>query len=162
MSVHLRIRTATAEDVPAVHRLLVETWHDTYDASMGPARVEAITRRWHAPRVLAEQIGRENWSFLVAVEDGDIVGHAFGGLNAPTRLSISRLYVLPGRQRRGIGRKLIAALVERHPTARGIELEVEAENLKGIAFYAQEGFMPMSETRDAGTRLFRLWKLLKP
>lgn len=156
------IRPATAEDIPAVHRLLVETWHDTYDTSMGAAKVEAFTTRWHAPEVLTPQLGREHWSFLVAVEEDEVVGHAFGGLRAPTRLHIARLYILPRRQRRGIGRKLIAALLERYPQARGIELEVEAENLKGIAFYAQEGFMPTSETTDGGTRLFRLWKLLKP
>jgi len=156
------IRVATPADIPAVHRLLVETWHDTYDASMGRAKVDAITTAWHAPQVLEQQLERQDWSFLVATEGSAIVGHAFGGLRAPTRLHIARLYILPARQRRGIGRHLIADLATRHSSARSIELEVEAENLKGLGFYLTEGFHVMSETKDGGTRLLRLWKLLKP
>ena len=33
------VRTASSRDIEAVRALLVETWHDTYDAIYGPGKV---------------------------------------------------------------------------------------------------------------------------
>ena len=70
------IRPATPDDLPAVRALLVETWHDTYDALLGAERVTEITNSWHSIENLGRQLDVPDTSFLVAEEDGAIVGHA--------------------------------------------------------------------------------------
>ena len=46
------------EDLTSVRDLLVETWHDTYDAIYGVERVTEITNEWHALERLARELER--------------------------------------------------------------------------------------------------------
>ena len=158
----VHVRLACRDDVPAVRALLVETWHDTYDALIGAERVTAITDDWHSPENLRRQLDMPDTAFLVAEEKGRVVGHLFVNAGEPPVLAIARLYVLPGRQRRGIGGRLIAAALARHPEARTLYLEVEADNLKGLAFYRREGFEVLGESVQAGIRHLRMEKRLDP
>jgi ribosomal protein S18 acetylase RimI-like enzyme len=57
---------------------------------------------------------------------------------------VNRLYVRPQYQRRGIGLQLLESSYRAFRAARRVRLAVEAENRKGIAFYAKHGF------REAG------------
>lgn len=155
------IRSATTADLPATRRLLVTTWHDTYDALIGPAKVRELTDRWHAIEALAGQLDGPGRSFLVAeAPSTEIVGHAFAQLPSPSVLVLNRLYVLPSQQRRGIGDSLLAALAERHPEARTLRLTVEAANAKGLAFYRGQGFVRIGEAVDDGIDVLRLEKQL--
>jgi hypothetical protein len=52
----IAIREASETDLPAVRALLVETWHDTYDALIGVQRVTEITNSWHSFGTLATQL----------------------------------------------------------------------------------------------------------
>jgi len=92
---HIVIRPATPDDIGKVRSLLVATWHDTYDGLLGVERVTETTDRWHALDVLATQSTRPNASFLVALQDDEVVGHAFAVEQDGGVLFLSRLYVLP-------------------------------------------------------------------
>jgi ribosomal protein S18 acetylase RimI-like enzyme len=150
MSESILIRVAKAADLPSVRALLVETWHDTYDALIGAAKVTEITNSWHSMENLSRQISMSDTSFLVADENGAIVGHLFANAQRPPVLALSRLYVLPIHQRRGIGGRLMAEAIARHSTCDVIRLEVEADNLKGLSFYRREAFQPVGERTEEG------------
>jgi len=60
-------------------------------------------------------------------------------------VEIARLYVRPGAQRRGTGGRLLAAALAAFPGRTRARLEVEAQNPKGRAFYAKEGFVVVGE-----------------
>ncbi len=109
-----------------------------------------ITDSWHSIEALGRQLGVPGLSFLLAEEDGVVAGHLLANAQHPPRLLIARLYVRPSAQRRGIGRRLIAEAVARHPEASELFLEVEAGNAKGIAFYRREGFEAVGERVEAG------------
>ena len=150
------IRPATADDIGQVRQLLAATWHHTYDGLLGAGRVTETTDRWHAPDVLTAQAARPDASFLVAAADGGIVGHAFAVAQDGGVLLLSRLYVLPGRQRRGIGEALFRAAVLRHPATRRVHLVVEARNAGALAFYARLGFTVTGEVEDEDPRPLRM------
>ena len=99
---------------------------------------------------------------VVAADDGAIVGFAAIALfhslvdPAPQRrgqLLLKELYVRQGRQRRGIGKALLA-FVARHALERGcarMDWNVSAHNRTGLAFYRSLGAMHV-----AGRLSFRL------
>ena len=53
---------------------------------------------------------------------------------------IYRLYVHPQHQRKGIGRRLLEASVSACPEVKKLQLEVEEQNQKALAFYRKNGF----------------------
>ena len=73
------IRPAVPEDLTAVRALLVETWHDTYDALLGAERVTEITNSWHSIDNLGRQLEIPGTSFLVAEESA-----RSSGISLPT------------------------------------------------------------------------------
>jgi ribosomal protein S18 acetylase RimI-like enzyme len=156
MASELIVRPAEESDIADVRALLVETWHDTYDALIGPEKVTEITDSWHSTDNLMRQLALPENSFLVAENQGTIVGHAFANAQRPPVLTISRLYVAPDRQRQGIGKQLLDAAIARHPDCDTIRLVVEAENAKGIAFYEREGFHAVGEAVVEGIRHLRM------
>ena len=144
------IRSATADDLPAARALLVETWHDTYDALLGPERVTEITNSWHSIENLGRQLAVADTSFLVAEHDGAIVGHAAINARKPPVMIVARLYVRPDNQRRGIGQRLLAEAIARHGACDVMRLEVEADNAKGLAFYRRQGFQEVGRSVTEG------------
>ena len=90
---------------------------------------------------------------------GRLIGHAFARVPQPGVLFLSRLYVLPSWQRRGVGTRMLEAVVERHPGAAWMRLNVEAENGKGVAFYRRHGFTVAGE-RTEGLRSLQMEKPL--
>ena len=150
------IRAATEQDLERVRDLLVETWHDTYDSLMGHDKVVEMTGLWHSPRQLATQLAAPAGSFLVAEADARIVGHAYAQAPEPDRLIVRRLYVLPDRQGQGIGAALLADLRQRHPTARQLQLTVEAGNARAVSFYRREGFSISADAVEGGVKVLRM------
>ncbi len=79
--------------------------------------------------------------YLVAEDDGDLVGYA--GLAVVGRQAdVQTLAVAPAAQGRGLGRRLLHALVAeaRRRDAGEVLLEVRAENAAALALYAGAGF----------------------
>jgi ribosomal protein S18 acetylase RimI-like enzyme len=154
------IRPAAEHELDAVRRLLRAVWHDTYDATLGPDKVIELTTRWHAPAALAAQRIATDTCFLVAERGGQLVGHACATMRIPPLLVLGRLYVLPAHQRRGIGRRLLAAAIAAHPGAATIALKVEAANRTALAFYDGAGFTARRAAVEDGAQVLHLEKPL--
>ncbi|TKB80701.1 MAG: GNAT family N-acetyltransferase, partial [Mesorhizobium sp.] len=98
------VRTASERDLAAVRALLVETWHATYDAIYGAARVTEITDEWHSIAALKARLTRPNSEFLLADDGKSIGGMAFAAATTdPGIVMLNQLYVHPAWQRQGIG-----------------------------------------------------------
>lgn len=126
-------------DAAAVSDLLKQTWHATYDQIIGRDEVTAITSRWHSESVLMEQIDRQDACFLVADVAGTLAGHAYARQTAADTFELSRLYVLPQMQGRGLGAALLVAVVKQCKGKRMV-LEVQEENTRARDFYLAHGF----------------------
>jgi ribosomal protein S18 acetylase RimI-like enzyme len=156
----ISIRHAAAADLPAVRALLTETWHDTYDTLLGAEWVTEVSGRWHAIDNLRKQLDVPGTTFLVAVDQGRIVGHILVDARKPPALVILRLYVLPAHQRGGVGARLLAAAVAEHPESELMRLDVEARNEKGVAFYRRAGFEEVGRTVIEGSEHLVMEKAL--
>lgn len=92
---------------------------------------------------------------LVAVEDGDIVGHLqlLDG-DTPEQVELRSLAVVQARRRRGIGRALVErAVAESHADGAGTLLvATAAADVGNLRFYQRLGFRMLRVERDAFTR----------
>jgi len=158
----ITIRYAVEADLPAVCALLNETWHDTYDALLGAEWVNEVSARLHAVDNLRKQLGVPGTSFLVAVDQGRIVGHILVDARKPPALVVSRLYVLPAHQRGGVGARLLAAATAEHPEGETLRLDVEARNEKGVNFYRRAGFTEVGRTVVEGSEHLVMERRLTP
>ncbi|MDZ5697662.1 GNAT family N-acetyltransferase [Chelativorans sp. M5D2P16] len=149
------VRTTMRADLEAVRALLVETWHDSYDALMGRDRVSEIVDSWHSIPALAARLERPRSEFIVADDGACIAGVAYAEASACGKtVALRQLYVLPGLQGRGIGSRLLNEIVECYPEARRMRLEVAEGNVRAIAFYRARGFEEAGREADPqGSRI---------
>ncbi len=96
--------------------------------------------------------------FLVARENGQIVGCAIGDRNGG-QARVVNICVDPSAQRRGIGARLLRALDAAIPQG-DMVLMVETENATAKALYLREGFKEAGVSRNYyGRNLDGVWML---
>lgn len=140
----MAFRRATVADIPGVRAVLATTWRDTYGAFVPIEAIERTTAAWHAPPVLAAELANPSTFMAVAEDASGIVGMVTAH-DRTDAVEITRLYVLPSTQRRGIGGRLLAMALAAFPTRTLACLGVEKQNPKGRAFYVKAGFVAVRE-----------------
>ena len=121
----------------------------------------ALSEEWVRDR-LPGHATREDFVFLVARENGKIVGFGYGYTGAygqwwtehvavalterqrevwldPPHFEIVELHVQPSAQRRGIGSAVLAQLLSRQPHDRAV-LSTQLGSRKARSFYAKNGW----------------------
>ena len=104
------IRPAKITDIPAITRIYAQAVeHGTASFELTPPGQAEMTRRLH-------DLTTKGFPYLVAEIDGVLPGYAYAGLyrSRPAyRLTVEdSVYIAPDLQRRGIGRALLAALID--------------------------------------------------
>jgi ribosomal protein S18 acetylase RimI-like enzyme len=138
------IRPAEAADLEGIARVCAEGWRDTYQDIYPAEQIEAVIAEYYVPERISTGLdAREGWDgWLVALDDGTVVGAGGGGMIEPHAGEIFVLYLDPKRRREGIGTLLLAAVTEQQLAhgAREQWVSVEPENAKGLPFYEARGF----------------------
>jgi ribosomal-protein-alanine N-acetyltransferase len=116
---------------------------------------------WSA-RVFFDELGHANRSYVVAAEDGEILGYG-GFMLIESDAHIATLAVAPGWRRRKVGTTLLLALVERAVGrgARHLTLEVRATNTDAQLLYERFGFSPVGKRKGyyQGEDAIVMWAL---
>lgn len=114
-----RIREAAAGDAAAIARVHVDSWRTTYrgvfpEEVLARLTYEARAESWR--KILVER-ARGEPIYVAAEADGTILGFASGGPersgSETHRGEIYAIYLVESAQRRGLGRRLVAAVAER-------------------------------------------------
>jgi L-amino acid N-acyltransferase YncA len=142
----IAIRAATPSDAPAIGRIHVESWRETYRGLLSENllnSVSAIVRAAMWRGALEQE--RPILLFVAQRASGELVGFAGGGTRRATSLphdaEVYAIYVLRAVQQRGCGRRLMAALADAL-LARGFKslcLWVLEENAGARRFYERLG-----------------------
>ncbi|GLJ62641.1 MULTISPECIES: GNAT family N-acetyltransferase [Microbacterium] len=111
------VRPVRDVDVEALGRVHAKVWHETYDQLISKATLENVS-----PKRLAElwthytALGPE-YRMAAALVDGEIIGFAGSGpardTDAPAARELYFVYLLDSWHRKGIGRALFDAVVEK-------------------------------------------------
>jgi GNAT superfamily N-acetyltransferase len=136
LSEEATIRRATDADATAIAEIHLQSRRVAMPW-LAVAHTDEETHAWVAHVMLKHD---EVW---VAEADGVVVGYA---ALAPGWLE--HLYIRPGRQGEGIGRRLLELAKERQPAE--LQLWAFAKNTKARRFYEAAGFALIEETDGAG------------
>ncbi|HKF77870.1 MAG TPA: GNAT family N-acetyltransferase [Candidatus Dormibacteraeota bacterium] len=146
------IREATREDMPAVvgiYNWAINQTFATIDSE--PLSHEEAAEWWeaHARRTVT----------LVADEDGDVIGWArlLPWRQRGYEVVEDLVYVDPLYQRRGVGRELLARLIEaaRATGSKTIVASVAADNVSGLRLHQSLGFEVVGTLKNAAYKFSR-------
>jgi len=152
-NVDYQVRHAEPADAQAIAAVARETWAETYRGIIPEEIQRAVLPQWYAEERLARAAANPQSAFFVAVSGaGEVVGFAQAGHRQEAGdAELWRFYVLPGHQRKGIGRRLLQACLEAlqasGPVFR-LFVQVEAENQIGRRAYEALGFRYVREYAD--------------
>jgi L-amino acid N-acyltransferase len=147
------IRPATREDMPAVVGIYNWAINQTFATiESEPLSAEEAAEWWDATV-------RQRMVTLVAVEDGDVVGWArlLPWKQRGFEVVEDLVYVDPLYQRRGVGRVLLARLIEagRDTGCRTILASVAADNRAGLRLHQSQGFEVVGTLKNAAYKFSR-------
>src|SRR5262245_15216883 len=136
------IRRAELTDLSKVETVARATWQVAY-AGIIPDEVQRqLLDSWYSPESLSRALAAPRASFFVAESHGAVIGFAQFVRRSEQSVELTRIYVLPDRQRSGVGMRLLdAGLAEL--AAEGLKyltVQVERDNRNGRRFYERAGF----------------------
>ena len=130
------LRTAVRDDAEACGRVVFEAFQWIGERHGSPS--DYASKR-DAVQFVETFIGRPGIFSVVAVNASQVVGCNF--LEERDRIhSIGPLAVVPSAHGRGMGRRLMSAVIERAQGAAGVRLVQDAFNVASMPLYASLGF----------------------
>ena len=139
----LSIRRWLPADLPAIQRLLLETWLDAYGPFIPREDLAGYLQTQYSQAKLEALFADPDVTGLVAELAGAVVGYAkLYHARAEQRFYVHQLYILPARQGLGLGHRLMACAEERARElgADRIWLGVMVKNAQAVAWYQKMGF----------------------
>lgn len=121
---------------------------DTYKDIIAPPQIEYMLHWMYAENTLRREIVDERIAYRWITVCGEKVGFlSFGRVAEGSPCPLHKLYLLPAKQRRGIGRAALEQLVSLVATggATSLELRVNRHNAAAIRFYQKNGFTTYDE-----------------
>lgn len=152
----IAIRNLTPADLAAVTAIYeYHTLNSTGTFDETPPSLEEM-------REQADKVGAQGLPWLVAIEDGEVLGYAYAMLFHTRwgwRFTLENsVYAAPGHQRRGIGRRLLSELIACCETLgyrQMIAAIGDSENHGSIGLHRAMGFEPAGIYRSAGIKFGR-------
>jgi predicted GNAT family acetyltransferase len=142
------IRTATVADVETIRQLAQEIWYETYLSILTKEQLDYMLTEIYSTDKLTGQIKNNEQTFILIVEDEQIVAFAAYSPRAedPEIYKLHKLYCLPATQGKGYGKLLINEVSNKVLGAgkKLLELNVNRYN-KAKTFYEKMGFKVMYE-----------------
>ncbi len=150
------VRPAAPQDLPAIQSIYAHhVLHGLASFEEAPPSLEEMRRRY-------EEVAGHGLPYLVAVDKGEVLGYGYCTLyrtRSAYRYTLEdSIYVKQGLQRKGVGKALLAALIERC-TALGyrqiIAVIGDSANAASIGVHASLGFVRAGNLRSTGYKFGR-------
>lgn len=146
------IRTASKDDINAIHDLLIETWHKTFDELIGREEVDRKIAHDYTPDMLKKLLSRPASEYVVADDGETLHGAAYaaqGAVKGDSEIAlVLHLCVKPESQGQGIGQRLLIELEEAFPTARKIRVNLNKNDVKAQKFFETQGYKKLGRVNE--------------
>jgi GNAT superfamily N-acetyltransferase len=139
---------ATEENIQEIITIANLTWHETYKEIISQEQIAYMLNLFYSESTMTQQMGNPKHHFWIIKDNEKILGytHCIEEVNDAHSLKISKLYVLPNQQGKGIG-KLLLMFVENACFGLGknrLILNVNRNN-PAKKFYLKMGFEIVEE-----------------
>lgn len=151
------IRQATANDAKSIQTVLTRSQWFTYENLFTTDYIQKLIERYYN----IERIEREiksidaNWhGYIVAEENGNIIGVIGGGMVDETTGEVYVFYLEPTTRGRGVGTRLLNFFTKIQKHTYGAKeqwVAVAKGNVYGIPFYEARGFVFQHEEQSYGS-----------
>ncbi len=139
----MSLRRAGPFDIPAVREILWTTWLDTYESFIPSHDLETFFVEHYSEGKLRDLLNHEDARVYLASTEKEPAATLITRRDRKEgRFFVSSLYVIPSRQGRGIGARLLRE-AEREARAEGFDaiwLAVMTKNVKTVSWYERLGF----------------------
>jgi ribosomal protein S18 acetylase RimI-like enzyme len=137
----MTIRPATTADIPLLRDLAHRIWRECYPGIITMEQIEFMLRWMYSEEEIRRQLAA-GIPWAIAMQEGAPIAYLSYQLEPDGRVKISKLYVLPERQRQGNGRKLLDHICgqARALGAAEVWLQVNKRNEPAIGAYLKAGF----------------------
>jgi len=151
---NVTVREASADDVAPIQHVARATWHAAYGDVLSAAAIDEQVDEWYRDDVVAEAVESDDVVYLVASEDGNVVGFTSAGPSEQVAdagdedvAQLYTIYVAPDYWREGIGSRLFDAVLDRlrERAFDAVRICVLEGNDVGRAFYEAHGFPVVEE-----------------
>ncbi|QUS37497.1 N-acetyltransferase family protein [Tardiphaga alba] len=150
------IRAATPADLPAITAIYEEAvLHGTATFELDPPDLAEMTRRYEA-------LSGGGFPYFVAVDGDQVLGYAYAGPHRPRvayRFTVEdSIYLAPAAQRRGVGGRLLAALIlacEAKGFRQMVAVIGDSANAGSVAVHRNAGFQMIGTHPDVGFKFGR-------
>ena len=146
----VKVRRAVLEDAESIALVQVESWRKTYAGILPESYLESLNAEKHA--LFWRQSLREGRMYVFVAEDSwGIFGFISGGaIRVPIEgydAELYAIYLMPARQRRGVGQEMALALREAllMQGFNSMVVWVLEQNLPGVSFYKRIGGLPIAQ-----------------
>ena len=144
MIFQMQIREATADDYPAVEKLVIDsfepiTWYRKLDRKHGPLNNLDWRARWQ----IRMQKAFDEQMVLLGEQDRTLLAVSTSALDDHAAIAyIDILAVARAQQRKGLGREMLGATMHRLKELgmQSVHLDCLTDNDKANALYESEGF----------------------
>src|SRR5918993_3795089 len=108
MDNELVIRFAEVDDINTIGFLAQQIWPAAYGSILREEQISYMLNLFYRPDALMDQMNRLKHSFVLAELEEEPVGFAsYGALDKNGLHKLHKLYVLPGKQGKGLGKALL-------------------------------------------------------
>lgn len=140
----IHFREAGITDIPLIRKLAYAVWPQTYSDILSEEQTTYMLDMMYSAVSLKEQMEQKQHTFIIAYHNREPSGFASYSVKDASNKAAYRLhkiYVLPGMQGTGTGRKIIGFIIQDIIPlgAKSLELNVNRHN-KAKGFYEALGF----------------------
>jgi len=147
MEPSLSIRFAGLEDINTIGFLAQQIWPVTYGTIVPPEQLDYMLSLIYNPDALRRQMVEDRHSFLMVEEEDEPIGFAaWSPLEEWGLFKLHKLYVLNGRQGKGLGKAMLQFIYQdiRERGGQVLQLNVNRYN-RAREFYEKMGFRVIRE-----------------
>jgi GNAT superfamily N-acetyltransferase len=113
MDNELVIRFADVDDINTIGFLAQQIWPNAYGAILKQEQISYMLNLFYSPDALMDQMKKLKHCFVLAELEEEPVGFAsFSALDKNGLHKLHKLYVLPGKQGKGLGKALLDFIIE--------------------------------------------------
>jgi GNAT superfamily N-acetyltransferase len=141
------ISQATSSDIPLIRELTFRIWPQAYAPILAPEQIEYMLDMMYSPASLEQQMNKGHFFIIGKDEDEVPIGFASYSETEKEIFKLHKLYVLPDRQGKGIGRDFLEFITNdiKFMGAKALDLNVNRYNHNAKAFYEKNDFVVIGE-----------------